>query len=699
MRNHFHRFVFCAGTIILLLAGCNAPTSESPSAPTRSPSTGISPAADTPIASPAEHRIGIRVVNGAAEFYDRLTGEKFVQRGAGLWRWKHWPPGQDSVIDLIFNTQIGQLDSALAELPKMHADGFNTVRLWFSACWGGAPGCLDRAQGGLDPAYLQNMARFIQVAKENGIYVILTMDSLPDLGGYQAFLNPYRGRFEGYNLEFMTQGGIDAQAKFQTDLIRGLMEVGAPMDYILAYQLKEEAFFEEQLPPLSATSGQVTPANGQTYDLADPAQRRALMEDSWLYYIEQVSQRIKAIDATALVTMGFFVQQEPNPVLVGDPRRVYMHKVLYESALDFVSLSAYPGFDITLQQQAENFDIIGYNQKPLVIGEFGAERNNYPDVQTAAVVLQAWQVESCKFGVDGWQVWTWDGGGEVHDGFWEAVEGGGAIRRALSPALNPDPCAPGEEMNNYPNLAYGKPVKTSAVYGELFLGGQAVDLSQTTQWNAGNGPPQWIEIDLQKPSVIDTIRLFAAQDPEGLTVHRVLGRGESGAYQLLHEFRGVTREGEVLEFASPQPWGDIRFVRIETTTSPSWVGWHEIQVLGAPQTSITPVAAPFTGTWQGPDPDDGSSMTITLAQTGNDLTGTFKDTFSGNKPPPGYEGTGSGKVLSPTTAQMTFHLSRHDGATVDLQLTFTLSDQNNTLTITSDLAANPWVMKRQGQYP
>jgi hypothetical protein len=372
-----------------------------------------------------------------------------------------------------------------------------------------------------------------------------------------------------------------------------------------------------------------------------------------------------------------------------------MHKVLYESALDFVSLSAYPGFDITMYQQAENFDIIGYNKKPVVIGEFGAERNNYPDTQTAAMILQAWQVESCKFGVDGWQVWTWDGGGGVHDAFWEAVEGDGAIRRALSPALNPDPCAPGEEMNNYANLAFGKPVKASAVYGPLFSGGQAVDLSQHTQWNAGDGPPQWIEIDLQKPSAISAVRLFVAQEPEGLTVHRVLGRSESGDYQLLHEFRGVTREGDVLEYASPQPWEDIRFVRIETTTSPSWVSWHEIQVLAASQTTVTTPTAPFTGTWQGPDSDDGSDMTITLVQTGDALTGTFKDTYSGNIPPPGYEGTGSGTLLSPTTAQMTFHLSRHDGRTVDLTVNLTLSDNNNTLTILSDSSAAPWIMKQQ----
>ena len=40
------------------------------------------------------------------------------------------------------------------------------------------------------------------------------------------------------------------------------------------------------------------------------------------------------------------------------------------------------------------------------------------------------------------------------------------------------------------------------------------------------------------------------------------------------------REGQVLEYTAPQPWQGIRFVRIETTSSPSWVSWHEVQVIG-----------------------------------------------------------------------------------------------------------------------
>jgi hypothetical protein len=93
---------------------------------------------------------------------------------------------------------------------------------------------------------------------------------------------------------------------------------------------------------------------------------------------------------------------------------------------------------------------------------------------------------------------------------------------------------------------------------------------------------------------------------------------------------------------------------------------------------------PFTGTWVGPDSVDGSITTLVLVQTANTLRGTFSDTYSPNVQPPGYEGSGSGTVLSDTTAQMTFNLARWDGKTAESQTLLTLSNQNNTLTLTFD---------------
>ena len=62
-----------------------------------------------------------------------------------------------------------------------------------------------------------------------------------------------------------------------------------------------------------------------------------------------------------------------------------------------------------------------------------------------------------------------------------------------------------------------------------------------TLWNAGAGPTQWIQVDLEGTYDVMRVRLIVAQDPAGRAV----------------------RAGE-------------------TTTSPSWVAWKEIQVFGEP---------------------------------------------------------------------------------------------------------------------
>jgi hypothetical protein len=115
-----------------------------------------------------------------------------------------------------------------------------------------------------------------------------------------------------------------------------------------------------------------------------------------------------------------------------------------------------------------------------------------------------------------------------------------------------------------------------------------------------------------------------------------------------------------------------------------------------PAATEPPVAAtPFTGTWKGPDPDDGSVIILTLVQTGSTLDGRFSDSYSGTIAPPGFEGPVSGTVLSDTTAQVTMKLSRHDGRNAVLQANLALSDQNTLTATATPAVGKPWVLKRQ----
>lgn len=128
------------------------------------------------------------------------------------------------------------------------------------------------------------------------------------------------------------------------------------------------------------------------------------------------------------------------------------------------------------------------------------------------------------------------------------------------------------------NLAYRKPMTSSAAF-EGLPPEQAVDGLFNTWWGAGAPPAQWIEVDLGTPSEIGRIRLTISQDPPGHTVHRVWGRALGEQAQLLHEFEGDTVGDALLDYAPPEPWQGIQFVRVETVVSPSWVSWREIEVL------------------------------------------------------------------------------------------------------------------------
>ena len=51
---------------------------------------------------------------------------------------------------------------------------------------------------------------------------------------------------------------------------------------------------------------------------------------------------------------------------------------------------------------------------------------------------------------------------------------------------------------------------------------------------------------------------------------------------LLRAINGVTQGGQWLEPGFSPAAANVRYVKINTTTSPSWVAWTEIEVYGTP---------------------------------------------------------------------------------------------------------------------
>lgn len=441
--------VFGLFLFTMIFLGCTAPkatpvptsnpiiASAAPSArPTDIPTAT---ATTVPTQPPPEHRIAVRVVNGNGEFYDRVNGDTFIPRGNNFIRVDQMESysGEMMYYHSTFNLNYYDPQAVDDSLRSMHEQGYNVVRVFLNGnC---KQNCIGNEAGGLSEAYMANVADFLNKAKAYEIYVLLTTDAEPATKYYIDLLDTtWSEDFAPPNNYHLRGGGILVGKEFWQDFIDALLAQNAPIDAILAYELRNEAFFERNSPPLNHTSGTVSTANGKSYDMGSEEDRQRMLEENLVYWIDEIRAGILERDPTALVTVGFFVPQGPNPARQGDSRLSITAPVIWNSKADFIDLHPYPDPGMTMKQYAENFGIQDMQEKPILMGEFGANRNIYRSSSSAAKILVNWQIESCKYGFDGWLLWTWDIVDDPY--FHSALDDGGRISQALAPTNRPDPC-------------------------------------------------------------------------------------------------------------------------------------------------------------------------------------------------------------------------------------------------------------------
>lgn len=391
----------------------------------------------------APHRIAVRT-NAAtlADLYDSESGLKFVARGSNYIRLGTMTRFDGSTMSGYHSTfNVGMYDAARAEtaLERMHDDGYNVVRVWVNGC---CEGSIGNPAGGLNAAYAANLKDFLFRAKNNSVFVIITTDWPPDAGGYLDQYATCDSRLSGYNRVNLCAAGVASNVAFFRDLVTELVNQGAPLGAIFAYEIRNEYYYDGDQYPLNETAGSFTAANGQTYDLSDTSNRQKLIDDSLVYFVNQVTAAIKSVDPTALVTSGFFWPNTPNPTRWGDNRIINVYPAMANSNADFVDIHGYaiPG-DLTVPQLMENYNVSGQDQKPVIFGEFGAFKSSYPLIQDAATVLENWQRATCSYNIQGWLLWTWDTEEpEQIPPLWSTMSGSGEIDNVLAPRYRPDPC-------------------------------------------------------------------------------------------------------------------------------------------------------------------------------------------------------------------------------------------------------------------
>ncbi|HKJ27888.1 MAG TPA: hypothetical protein VJ965_09640, partial [Anaerolineales bacterium] len=228
--------------------------------------------------------------------------------------------------------------------------------------------------------------------------------------------------------------------------------------------------------------------------------------------------------------------------------------------------------------------IIGYEDKPIIMGETGAGVEYVPSAATSLTAGVEWIADSCDYSFDGWLYWGYYPWPEDMNGKpWAALEDDELILKGMAPVNQPDPCTVPELAVG--NIAFRQPARASR-----FSAGEApgnVTDGRSSAWNAGDYAPQWIEIELDSPSTIQRVAMTTEQWPPGVTHHEVWARLADGKMVFLGQFDGFTSVDMNLAIELPVPLENVIGVRIETIDTPAWVAWREIEVISAPPPTET----------------------------------------------------------------------------------------------------------------
>jgi|GEM_PF-1141565 hypothetical protein len=102
-------------------------------------------------------------------------------------------------------------------------------------------------------------------------------------------------------------------------------------------------------------------------------------------------------------------------------------------------------------------------------------------------------------------------------------------------------------------------------------------------WSSGGFDPAWIQLDLGATESVKKIRLLTSQTPSGATTHVITGSNSITAAGALYSpitlgtISANTVDDQWLNLEFPA-WQGVRYIRITTTKSPSWVGWRQLQI-------------------------------------------------------------------------------------------------------------------------
>jgi hypothetical protein len=234
-----------------------------------------------------------------------LAGGKPILAGVNVLLENQGPPYQS--FDM-FDTRHFDVAALNADFATIKAQKYDFVRLWLKG--------YDPDEGfgltepGVSDAYAANVLRALQLARANGVRVVLTGAFRQGLWLPQNYIPaglPPESVVGGENRLLLLPPMAQAAATFYVDLLRKLQaDDPGILSTLLYFDLYNELGFDLAQPPFTASTGTYVFA-GQTYDLGRAKSRQALMDASATAWMRTVSDAVHGVDSSLPVTASSFL--------------------------------------------------------------------------------------------------------------------------------------------------------------------------------------------------------------------------------------------------------------------------------------------------------------------------------------------------------------------------------------------------------
>jgi hypothetical protein len=385
-----------------------------------------------------------RIAIHKGNFIQADTGKTFIPRGFNYIRLREFPGILEAQWHDTFNPKRYNPTETDALFADLKENGFNMVRVFIDHL--PEQGIVQTKNSSrLSEIYMDNVRHFLSRACQNGVYVILTFPWFPDSPAYHMIDKEKPENKPYHNASFFHPLYIAVKTRYLSDFVKTVKDHGPDLlNAIFAYELENETHFcADEFPfTLNDRNFQFL---GSSYDLTKPEDCQRLADDAIQNWADLCVKAFHKHDECALVGANVFTFHavgRSGPVFHfkenrGDRRFPARPLALAKSSIDFLDIHLYAAEDVE-ESMRKDLESVEYPEvkrecqklgKPIIMGEFGAFKERFPDLAEAAKAMQKQAELSSELGFKGWIYWTYDSDEQTR--LWNAKSKSGVILNAL----------------------------------------------------------------------------------------------------------------------------------------------------------------------------------------------------------------------------------------------------------------------------